>query len=320
MRSFRLALCLALGSLTLAAAPPQHRENFPEDRLFFLNGHAWASKRDFIQHGRCTTRHPGEEEAEELDLAFQAAFAARHGGREFREDLRELAAAQAATTSAIRVYFHVINKGSGIANGDLSSQMIADQINVLNAAYAGTGFSFTLAGTTRTTNATWFTAGPGSAAEAAMKSALRMGTAQDLNLYSSSPGGGLLGWATFPWSYASKPTDDGVVILYSSVPGGSAAPYNLGDTGTHEVGHWLGLYHTFQGGCSDRKGDYVTDTPAEKSAAYGCPTGRDSCARNSGVDPIHNFMDYTDDACMYEFTSGQAARMTAMFSTYRNGK
>ncbi|MBE7447965.1 MAG: zinc metalloprotease [Kofleriaceae bacterium] len=224
-----------------------------------------------------------------------------------------------ATGGNIPVYFHVIRSGSGISNGDIPDTMIAAQMNVLNAAFASTGWQFNLVATTRTTNATWFAAGPGSSAERQMKTALRQGSADDLNIYSTNPGGGYLGWATFPSSYSKSPSQDGVVLLFSSLPGGTAAPYNLGDTGTHEVGHWMGLYHTFQGGCNGQ-GDYVADTAAEKSAAYGCPTGRDSCPRAAGADPIKNFMDYTDDACMDHFTSGQDARMDAQFTTYRFGK
>ena len=281
-------------------------------------GNAQSDKRDEIREtkkpviasgGRvCGTDHdPQKISAAEADFA------------ERREAMKDSPTAE-ISGGVINVYFHVINKGTGIANGDVSQAMIDDQIDVLNASFGGWGWQFNLQSVDRTTNATWYNGCYGSS-ETAMKNALRQGTADDLNVYTCNPSGGILGYATFPSSYNAAPKKDGIVVLYSSLPGGSAVPYDEGDTGTHEVGHWMGLYHTFQGGCS-ANGDYVGDTAAERSPAYGCPLNRDSCAgrKYPGFDPITNFMDYTDDACMFQFTSGQDARMDSQFTTYRYNK
>lgn len=266
------------------------------------------SEAEFQRIRICATDHdPVRIEMREFD------FEDKKAKKNIRDERRP--GGGGVTGGVINVYVNVVNDG---VNGNIPDQMVLDQIGVLNAAYSATGWSFQLAAPiARVTNPAWYTGCYG-AAGSAMKSALHRGTADDLNLYTCSPSGGILGYATFPADYAASPGLDGVVLLDQSLPGGNAAPYNLGDTATHEVGHWMGLYHTFQGGCS-RNGDLVSDTPAEASPAFGCPGGRDSCTGNkyAGLDPIVNFMDYTDDACMFQFSIGQDSRMDQQFSTYR---
>lgn len=229
--------------------------------------------------------------------------------------------ATAPGTVTIPVAFHVIREGPTLAEGNVPQSMIDAQIRVLNRSFAGrtggvaTAFEFELVSVDRTTNADWYHMGYGSREERVAKAALHEGGAETLNMYSALLDANLLGWATFPSSYAQHPEWDGVVILWSSMPGGGAVPYDEGDTATHEVGHWLGLYHTFQGGCN-RWGDYIEDTPAERSPAFGCPEGRDTC-NEPGLDPIENFMDYTEDACMDAFTAGQSLRMDESWAAFR---
>jgi hypothetical protein len=228
-----------------------------------------------------------------------------------------------AATIAIPTIVHVISKGAGFENGDVPDHMIRAQMSVLNNAFAGytggpaTGFSFNLVGVTRTVNERWHNMLIQSREEREAKAALRQGGANTLNIYLTA-GGGYLGWATFPSSYQSQPGQDGIVVDFRSLPHGPYAEYSEGDTATHEVGHWLGLYHTFQGACTPNN-DYVSDTPAEARPAFGCPTGRDTCTKPSfpGADPVENFMDYTDDACMFTFSAGQVARMKSAWTTYR---
>lgn len=249
------------------------------------------------------------ERATAAALARKRA-AARRAGLPFAADRL------ANGSVTVPVHVHVVRAGTAASQGNVPQTQVTRQVSVLNGAYRSTPFRFTLASTDRTTNARWFTnLRQGSKNEKNMKAALRRGGKADLNIYTASLANGLLGWATFPSSYAGNPTYDGVVVLYSSLPGGTAKPYDQGDTATHEAGHWVGLYHTFQGGCAG-SGDLVGDTPAEASPAFGCPTGRDTCA-SPGLDPIKNYMDYSDDACMNVFTEGQAVRSSAQWVAFR---
>ena len=304
---------LALASLpgTVGAAPVDitaplecgpFGDGAPEDAARIA---AWAAG----------TSEPNVDEAYERALARSERLLAH----------RAPARALATGPVPIPVYVHVITAG---ATGAVPSSAIASQIAILNDSYnggpvggAGSPFFFALAGTTQTDNPTWHDlyANPGAEAEA--KAALRKGGSRALNLYLLDAGGdevdGSLGWATFPDRFASSPALDGVVVDYRTLPGGSLAPYNEGDTAVHEIGHWLGLFHTFENGCAP-PGDLVEDTPYEAIETYGCPNGQDSCLVQPGADPIHNFMDYTDDSCMFEFTLGQVARMEQMTAAYRN--
>ncbi|HEX2899072.1 MAG TPA: M43 family zinc metalloprotease, partial [Bacteroidia bacterium] len=139
----------------------------------------------------------------------------------------------------------------------------------------------------------------------------------------------LLGYATFPDWLGFDPGSDGVVINGTAFGRGFGTPagsYNLGRTTTHEVGHWLGLYHTFDGGCSgmspqdcNSQGDMVCDTPPTSNSNFGCPGVQNTCAelpadRN---DQTMNFMDYTDDRCMQMFSIGQRDRFDNYLATDR---
>ena len=289
-----------LGVLLAAAAGLYGKSSGP----FTVNGTTWASQQAFIDSGgRCGTKQPDDIEAADIDKTI--AQAAKQKGR-------------VTATVQVPTYFHVINRGPGIENGDVPLRMINDQMRVLNDSYAAAGFQFNLADVDRTTNPAWFDMLPGTAAALEAKTALRRGGPEALNIYTARLGGSLLGYSYFPTILAYDIRLDGVVVLYSSLPGGSTAPYNLGDTATHEVGHWLALFHTFDGKCSVY-GDYIVDTPAERSPAFGCPVGRDTCVGRKavGLDPIENFMDYTDDICMYRFTPEQGQRMQDAWVAYR---
>ncbi|HRI65223.1 MAG TPA: zinc metalloprotease [Polyangium sp.] len=262
----------------------------------------------------CGTPTPTAEEMAANDAVVE----------QFRADMKARAAEKQGSPSSfvvqsgtIVVFVHVINKGPTVEEGNITDNKIYKQIVALSQAYYNvTGWQFYGYETDRTTNPAWYAAWPGSTAEADMKNALHRGTESALNLYITQPSNGVVGWATRPEQYYYNPMMDGVVINNQTLPSNSTTnAYNQGKVAVHEVGHWLGLYHTFENGCGN-PGDYVSDTPASKSPTYGCPASRDSCS-SSGTDPFHNYMDYTDDACMWEFTWGQDARIDEQWTIWR---
>jgi len=230
----------------------------------------------------------------------------------------------ANATATLDIYFHIVYANETTEGGYLPDQQIYDQVDVMNRDYKSTGIQWKLRSISRIQSEDWFlNVAPDSAGEKAMKSVYRQGSKSDLNVYTvgfqNSDAAGLLGIATFPMDYASAPLLDGVMVLSSSFPGSQSVEFNLGRTLVHESGHWVGLYHTFQGGC-DSPGDHVDDTTPEASASKGCPVNRKTCPGTPGVDPVQNFMDYSDDSCMTSFTPGQAKRLRHQLMAYRGVK
>ena len=180
-----------------ASAAAAAREAFESTLPWSFRGVTYPSQRYFVDNFKCgAEKYKFAKQADdEKFIDFGRGKPGGGGG-----------GGTTVTGGTINVYFHVINSGAGIANGDITDQQISAQMSVLNAAFASTGWQFKLTSTTRTTNAAWYTATPGSSAESQMKSALRQGTADALNLYSNNMGGGLLGWATFPSSYSGDRT------------------------------------------------------------------------------------------------------------------
>ncbi|OJD28690.1 peptidase m43 pregnancy-associated plasma-a [Diplodia corticola] len=223
---------------------------------------------------------------------------------------------------AVDAYFHIVVSKANDPRYANWQKMATDQMAVMNTAYNKHGISFTLKGSELTVNPAW--AKGDDQNSAAMKKALRKGPYRALNIYFASDYAGL-GTCSMPTSIGSNPTPatysgDGCVVVADTMPGGGRTKFNLGMTAVHETGHWLGLFHTFNGESCDGDGDLIADTPAEKEQTTGCPASKDSCPDKPGQDPIHNYMDYGWDECYEEFTPGQEARMKQLWGQFRNGK
>ncbi|KXT02297.1 hypothetical protein AC578_249 [Pseudocercospora eumusae] len=239
----------------------------------------------------------------------------------------------------ITTYVHIVTTPS--KKTSVTPEMLMNQMQVMNDAYSQIGIFFTVADVDLTINKEWASAALGSTPMRNMKRSLRKGTYSSLNLYFMSDVRdqygmtGLLGQCYFPHAAANASTLalDGCVILSDTLPGGNQTGYNHGFTAVHEVGHWFGLFHVFQmddyfmnrplfscTGVGD--GDMVDDTPPQSTMTVGCPADntKDSCPNSPGFDSIHNFMDYSSDRCLTEFTPGQGDRARAKYREMRLGK
>jgi Pregnancy-associated plasma protein-A len=272
-----------------------------------IAGVTFNSQEAYIRSGRrCATPHVSRYQITRVDNAL-AAFRAANAA--FR------AMAEPVTINVQFIHFTVGTEGR------ITEPQRRTQIEVLNNAYRDhrIQFNYNPATVVEVENRRWFRMGYGSAAEREAKRNHQVDPSRNLNFYTAGLGDGLLGWATFPWELAGDSERDGVVMLYSTLPGGSTVPYNLGQTATHEVGHWLGLYHTFQGGC-DAMGDHIGDTVAHADAIFGKPEEglrHNACDPNQQA-PIHNFMNYVDDDWMTHFTLEQGQRIRDQIGTFRS--
>ncbi|KAK3182618.1 hypothetical protein K4F52_006068 [Lecanicillium sp. MT-2017a] len=209
----------------------------------------------------------------------------------------------------VPVYVHIVASSNTVEGGFVDQRQNAkDMIVGLNEGYKGMGFNFTLMNITYTINEDWAIQTEMLGTE--MKNSLRLGDYKTLNLYYIvDVWGDWDGLCNYPMTVDERGDNffaDGCIIQASSM--------NNNVSTIHEVGHWLGLIHTFEGGCSG--GDLVDDTPAMEDTGYGvCEEGQNTCPGQPGLDPVRNYMSY--GSCRDSFTAGQRARMETMWNYYR---
>jgi hypothetical protein len=244
--------------------------------------------------------------------------------RAFLETLARRGESPPKSPVNIPVAFHVVHDGK---NGKVTGAQIDALVHNLNWAFRDTPFSFYLRLVDSVKNRAWFHGcAPGGANERKMKQRRARSPRRWLNIYSCRPGGTVVGYAYYPFAdLGGDAFLDGVVLHPDVLPGGTfgGASFPHGLLAAHEVGHYLGLFHTFERSANHghmpcrEPGDFVDDTPTQGGPHYSCPAAIDTCPALPGADDVPNFMNYSDDECMEHFTPLQAQRMVEATNAYR---
>ncbi|KAM4057810.1 pregnancy-associated plasma protein-A domain-containing protein [Hirsutella rhossiliensis] len=216
----------------------------------------------------------------------------------------------------VQMVFHVVTKTKGGQNR-ITDNVLLQQLDALNRAYAPALISFTLINIVRAVNAEW-----GASRDTdTMQRTLHQGDRKTLNLFfleelKEKDGKPFLGVARLPTGLLAENglEQDGCLVHADTLPGGGFQNKNSGKTAIHEAGHWFGLLHPFDNGCSG-VGDGVADTPAERQPSFDCRP-RHSCPDQPGQDAVDNFMDYGLDQCRSVFTSGQIDRARQLWKMF----
>ncbi|CAG9985626.1 unnamed protein product [Clonostachys byssicola] len=264
--------------------------------------------REDAEHPEACGSAPYPDELQEMTSFFKDEDAKLTNG--------SISIAAAPAPGSSKVFIHVV---SAKQSTFITDDMINRQFAMIRDEWKKHGWTMTLAGKSKTANSNWATDHD----QLNMKKKLRKGAYRDLNVYviDKIGTGGTTGYCYYPTSsHATGGTNfyqDGCTIIRSTVPvsNDDKVKNGKGKTLIHEVGHWLGLKHVFEGGC-DGAGDGIADTPAQKDAYWTC-AARDSCPNKAGSDPIHNYMGYTMGTCRTGFTAGQVTRMRTIWKTVR---
>lgn len=309
----------------------------------------------FAAHAQVQRCHTDEylEELKKADAGLEARIEhSRMQAAQYKNGIATQKSGQRAIIT-IPVVVHVMHNDEAVGTGaNISDTQIFSQIEVLNDDYnalnadladvpahfsgivGNAEIEFCLAQLDPEGNPTTGIERVSMGASGTWSDNLKPGTIWDnskyLNLWVAELSGGTLGYATFP---GTSPTADGVVVDYRYFGKTPANPFSsdfdLGRTATHEIGHWLGLDHSFQSGCAGltaadcgSQGDRICDTPPTANANYGCnlSVNRNTCTETPDQpDMWMNYMDYMDDACLFMFTQEQVSEMRAVLNTSRSG-